>query len=52
MVAIIALIITIQDHFKLHLPNSINKTSANTKWHNSQTHCIKFQNYSEGGSMD
>jgi hypothetical protein len=24
----------------------------NTKWYNPQTHCIIFQNYSEGGSKD
>jgi len=52
IVVIVYIIIMIQDHFKLHLLNSINKTSANTKQYNPQIHCIKFQNYSEGGSMD
>jgi hypothetical protein len=52
IVVTVAIIFMIQDHFKLHLLNSINKTSAYTKWYNPQTHCIKFQNYSEDGSMD
>jgi uncharacterized membrane protein len=52
VVIVIIIIIMIQDHFMLHLLNSVHKTSVNTKWYNPQTYCIKFQNYTEAGSMD